>query len=68
MRWGEIVATDPRLPDELLPDPSPRREARRGFVDAYDRLGPFAELRVRQLVDRVDEAAGPRHHRVAGLV
>jgi phenylacetic acid degradation operon negative regulatory protein len=64
-RWREVVAADPRLPDELLPGDWPRRTARRAFVEAYDGLGPLAELRVLQLVgDRVPEAARPRHHRV----
>lgn len=65
-RWREVVAADPRLPDELLPDDWPRRAARRAFVEAYDGLGPLAELRVLHLVgDRVPAAARPRHHRAA---
>jgi phenylacetic acid degradation operon negative regulatory protein len=67
--WRELVATDPRLPDELLPDGWPRRAAHRGFVGAYDALGPLAELRARQLVgDRVGASSQPRHHRAADIV
>ena len=65
VRWRELVSSDPRLPDELLPDDWPRAHARRCFVEGYDALGPLAELRVAHLVgERVGPAGRPRHHRV----
>jgi phenylacetic acid degradation operon negative regulatory protein len=68
LRWHELVGDDPRLPDELLPDPAARDEARTGYVEAYDGLGPLAELRARQIAgDRVTPAALPRHRRVADM-
>ncbi|HEY8525691.1 MAG TPA: PaaX family transcriptional regulator C-terminal domain-containing protein [Acidimicrobiales bacterium] len=70
-RWRALALTDPQLPDELLPADWPRNTARARFVEAYDALGPLAELRVRELVaaagggaDGLDGADGPRHHRV----
>jgi phenylacetic acid degradation operon negative regulatory protein len=65
VRWRELVSSDPRLPDELLPDDWPRSRARRCFVEGYDALGPLAELRVAHLVgERVGPEGRPRHHRV----
>ncbi|HET6951272.1 MAG TPA: PaaX family transcriptional regulator C-terminal domain-containing protein [Acidimicrobiales bacterium] len=66
-RWRVLVADDPQLPDELLPDGWPLGEARRLFGAAYDELGPLAEVRARQVVG-ADEALDwppPRAHRVA---
>jgi phenylacetic acid degradation operon negative regulatory protein len=69
LRWHDLVSDDPRLPDALLPDPSARQEARAGYVEAYDGLGPLAELRARQVAGaRVTTAGLPRHHRVADMI
>lgn len=63
-RWITLAGRDPRLPDALLPDDWPLREARQRYMAVYDALGPLSELRVRQLVAAHDEAAAriPRHH------
>lgn len=63
-RWIGLVGRDPGLPDALLPDDWPLREARRRHVAVYDALGPLSELRVRQLVAVHDAAAArvARHH------
>ena len=66
-RWRHVAASDPRLPDELLPDGWPLRRARARFVAAYDALGPLAEARVRELAGGDDGPDGPRHHRVADI-
>src|SRR5690606_26046193 len=65
-----LALTDPQLPDELLPADWPRNTARARVVEAYDALGPLAELRVREQAaaagggaDGLDRADGPRHHR-----
>jgi phenylacetic acid degradation operon negative regulatory protein len=67
-RWRELVTTDPRIPDELMPDDWPRAEARRRFAAAYDALGPLAEARVRQVVAPWPATPPPRHHRVDDLL
>ena len=51
-RWFVIATVDPDLPAELLPSDWPRNAARDIFVDLYDELGPRAEARVRQIVQR----------------
>jgi phenylacetic acid degradation operon negative regulatory protein len=75
-RWRALALSDPRLPDELLPDDWPCRPARARFEAAYDGLGPLAETRVRELValvtpdlDAGDDGRddGPRHHRVRDI-
>lgn len=48
--WRNLPNLDPELPRELLPQPWPRDEARRLFVELYDGLAPLAEARVRQVV------------------
>ena len=67
-RWRELVTTDPKLPDELMPDDWPRAEARRRFAAAYDALGPLAEARVLQVVAPWPATPAPRHHRVDDLL
>jgi phenylacetic acid degradation operon negative regulatory protein len=69
-RWRSLAMSDPRLPGVLLPRDWPSRSARTGFVEAYDALGPPAELRVRELVgdgDGDQPTDAPRHHRVADI-
>ena len=75
-RWRSLAVSDPRLPDELLPDDWPCRPARARFEVAYDGLGPLAESRVRELLTLVtpeladtgpDADDGPRHHRVRDI-
>jgi phenylacetic acid degradation operon negative regulatory protein len=82
-RWRVLAATDPRIPDELLPADWPLADARHRFVEVYDALGPLSEQRVRQIVGDAtgdDDSAppdgigtgpsrrgGPRHHRIADL-
>ena len=63
-RWRYLAASDPGLPDELLPRDWPQRRARELFVEVYDSLGPAAERRVRELVGSVRGVSSPApHHR-----
>jgi phenylacetic acid degradation operon negative regulatory protein len=48
--WRNLPNLDPELPRELLPQPWPRDDARRLFLELYDGLAPLAEARVRQVV------------------
>jgi phenylacetic acid degradation operon negative regulatory protein len=48
--WQGFLATDPDLPDEILPPDWPRTQARQLFIEAYDELGPLAQHRVRQIL------------------
>jgi aminocarboxymuconate-semialdehyde decarboxylase len=48
--WRAFPAMDPDLPGELLPEEWPRTDARELFIDCYDRLGPLAVRRVRQII------------------
>lgn len=52
--WRALVRSDPDLPADLLPPGWERPRAQRLFVDIYDRLGPIAELRFRQVLARTD--------------
>lgn len=49
-RWRAFPALDPELPEELLPPQWPRGTARELFIATYDRLGPLAVHRVRQIL------------------
>jgi phenylacetic acid degradation operon negative regulatory protein len=62
--WRHFPETDPDLPAPLLPDDWPRPAAQRVFVQIYDRLGPLAELRFRQLLGAVapELAELAQHH------
>jgi phenylacetic acid degradation operon negative regulatory protein len=62
--WRRFPETDPDLPAELLPPDWPRAAAQGVFVQIYDRLGPLAELRFRQLLGSVAPELAPlaRHH------
>jgi phenylacetic acid degradation operon negative regulatory protein len=62
--WRHFPETDPDMPAELLPPDWPREHAQRVFVQIYDRLGPLAELRFREILARTaPELAGlARHH------
>lgn len=51
--WRRFQETDPDLPAELLPADWERDRARRVFTEIYERLGPVAELRFRQVLARV---------------
>lgn len=51
-QWRRFQETDPDLPEELLPSDWARGGARHVFVEIYDRLGPVAELRFRQVLGR----------------
>jgi phenylacetic acid degradation operon negative regulatory protein len=51
--WRHFPETDPDLPAPLLPEDWPRPAAQQVFVQIYDRLGPLAELRFRQLLGSV---------------
>jgi phenylacetic acid degradation operon negative regulatory protein len=66
--WRDLVAADPALPDELLPDDWPLPAARRAFVAVYDDLGPLAEARVRQLIAPHPATPTPHHHQVADIL
>jgi phenylacetic acid degradation operon negative regulatory protein len=62
--WRHFPETDPDLPAALLPPDWPRPQAQRVFVQIYDRLGPLAELRFREILAKSDPrlAALARHH------
>ncbi|WNE95168.1 PaaX family transcriptional regulator C-terminal domain-containing protein [Streptomyces luomodiensis] len=51
--WRSFPETDPDLPAELLPSAWDRPRAQRVFVQIYDRLGPLAEVRFRQILATV---------------
>jgi len=51
--WRRFPETDPDLPAELLPPGWDRARAQRVFVAIYDRLGPLAEIRFRQIIGSV---------------
>lgn len=51
--WRPLPETDPDLPAEFLPGDWQRERAQRVFVQIYDRLGPLAEIRFRQIVGSV---------------
>ncbi|GHF70981.1 phenylacetic acid degradation operon negative regulatory protein [Amycolatopsis bartoniae] len=62
--WRRFPETDPDLPAELLPGHWARDRAQKVFLQIYDRLGPLAELRFRQLLATTDPglAALASHH------
>lgn len=49
-QWTRLASLDPDLPNSVLPADWPRVEGRRVFTDAFDTLGPIAELRFRQIL------------------
>ncbi|MGW2340450.1 PaaX family transcriptional regulator [Streptomyces sp. NPDC001661] len=67
--WRSFPETDPDLPAELLPPDWDRPRAQRVFVQIYDRLGPLAEIRFRQILAAVapDLARLTSHHDSAGI-
>lgn len=44
--WRTFPDTDPDLPDHLLPQPWPRREARETFLEIHSALGALAQERL----------------------
>jgi phenylacetic acid degradation operon negative regulatory protein len=54
--WRRFPERDPDLPAEMLPSGWRRPAAQRLFLDVYDRLGPLAELRFRQVLAESDPA------------
>lgn len=48
--WRNIALTDPDLPADVLPDDWPRARVRALFVDLWERLGPIALERMRDLI------------------
>jgi phenylacetic acid degradation operon negative regulatory protein len=66
--WRNFPNLDPELPDELLPQDWPRRQARGIFAEVYNGLGPLAEVRVKQVVSQhAPELTGfVRHHTTGG--
>ncbi|WP_410590316.1 PaaX family transcriptional regulator C-terminal domain-containing protein [Amycolatopsis sp. lyj-23] len=54
--WRRFPETDPDLPAELLPAGWARDRAQKVFLQIYDRLGPLAELRFRQVLADTDPA------------
>ncbi|MFS8199729.1 PaaX family transcriptional regulator C-terminal domain-containing protein [Streptomyces sp. CWNU-52B] len=51
--WRRFPETDPDLPAELLPPDWDRPRAQWVFAQIYDRLGPLAEIRFRQILTTV---------------
>ncbi|GAB7193240.1 PaaX family transcriptional regulator C-terminal domain-containing protein [Kineococcus sp. NUM-3379] len=62
--WRRFPEIDPDLPGPLLPPDWPRPRAQRVFVTIYDRLGPLAEQRFRELLAQSAPDLAPlaRHH------
>ncbi|MEV6823844.1 PaaX family transcriptional regulator C-terminal domain-containing protein [Amycolatopsis sp. NPDC051102] len=54
--WRRFPETDPDLPAELLPAGWARDRAQKVFLQIYDRLGPLAELRFREVLAATDPA------------
>ncbi|SED09858.1 transcriptional regulator, PaaX family [Amycolatopsis tolypomycina] len=54
--WRRFPETDPDLPAELLPAGWARDRAQKVFLQIYDRLGPLAEQRFRQVLADTDPA------------
>ncbi|MBN9796566.1 PaaX family transcriptional regulator C-terminal domain-containing protein [Pseudonocardia alni] len=52
--WRTFPERDPDLPAVMLPAGWARPEAQRLFIEVYDRLGPLAEHRFRQVLAEVD--------------
>jgi phenylacetic acid degradation operon negative regulatory protein len=52
--WRRFPERDPDLPAGMLPAGWRREEAQRLFVEIYDRLGPLAEQRFRQVLAEFD--------------
>lgn len=53
-RWLTFRTEDPELPESLLPESWPRAQAHQIFLAVYDRLGPGAEERFRQIISETD--------------
>lgn len=51
--WRPFPENDPDLPAEFLPGDWQRERAQRVFVQIYDRLGPLAEIRFKQILGSV---------------
>jgi phenylacetic acid degradation operon negative regulatory protein len=62
--WRNMPSLEPELPVELLPQGWPRGDARALFIEVYDALGPVAEARVREILQRFapELAALVTHH------
>ncbi|MFE0417258.1 PaaX family transcriptional regulator [Streptomyces tendae] len=67
--WRRFPETDPDLPAELLPSDWDRPRAQQVFLEIYDRLGPLAELRFRQILGTVSPelAELASHHDSAAI-
>ncbi|MFF4472227.1 PaaX family transcriptional regulator C-terminal domain-containing protein [Streptomyces sp. NPDC001599] len=67
--WRRFPETDPDLPAELLPSDWDRPRAQQVFLEIYDRLGPLAELRFRQILGTVSPALAElvSHHDSAAI-
>lgn len=64
--WRTAIRSDPELPAELMPPGFPREAARAMFIEAYDRLGPLAAERLRQIVAEVSPDIAPHlRHRLS---
>jgi phenylacetic acid degradation operon negative regulatory protein len=68
--WRHFPNLDPELPAELLPPDWPRKRAHDMFAQLYDHLGPLAEIRVRQIVERFSDELGAlvRHHTTRSML
>lgn len=67
--WRNFPESDPDLPAVLLPQEWDRPRAQQVFVQIYDRLGPLAELRFRQILATVSPALAElaSHHDSAAV-
>jgi phenylacetic acid degradation operon negative regulatory protein len=61
-QWRGFPTVDPDLPSTSLPADWPRREARRLFAEVYDACIPLAELHVKNVVSKYDQACAAEVH------
>jgi phenylacetic acid degradation operon negative regulatory protein len=68
--WRRFPNLDPELPSGVLPDRWPRRQSREIFTEVYDKLGPLAEFRMRQVIaaHSPELAQRAQHHTTASAL
>lgn len=60
--YRRFATIDPRLPERLLPDGWPRRQARDVFTAVYDGLASVAEQHVRSIAAAHSTGSPPEIH------
>jgi phenylacetic acid degradation operon negative regulatory protein len=68
--WRRFPNLDPELPSEALPAQWPRQRSREIFTEVYDKLGPLAEFRMRQVIaaHSPELAQRAKHHTTASAL